>query len=948
MSGTPQPTATARRVALVLVAAALASLLLALGPGALASSATQQQHDQLVAGEHRAREAYASLPLAFVPNAGQTDARVRYSAQASGASVYFTRKAAVLALVKGAKGFALRLTFPGANPAVRIEGRRLGTGTVNYVLGSDPAAWRTNLPTYREVVYRDLWPGVDLVFRGESGILKYEFLLRPGAKVDAIRLAYRGAERLSVSSAGELLIQTPLGLLRDERPRTYQQIGGKRVPVTSRFALVGRDDAYGFALGSYDRSRPLVIDPGLLYSTFLGGSGRDGANGIAIDASGNAYVAGFTNSADFPTTTGVFDPSANGNFDAFVSKLNPTGSSLVYSTYLGGSLSDEGQGIDIDAGGNAYVTGVTSSTNFPTSVGAFDTTHNGGNDAFVAKLSPTGSALVYSTYLGGSNTDNANGIAVDAVGSAYVTGLAVSSNFPTTLGAFDPSGGFDAFVTKLNAAGSGLVYSTYLGGTGADQGVAVTLDGAGSAYVTGFTSATDFPTTVGAFDTTHGGGNTDVFVTKLNPAGSALAYSTFLGGSSFEEGFGIAVDTTGSAYVTGRTGSSDFPTTVGAFDTTYNGGMNDAYVTKLNATGSALVYSTYLDAEHGHGIMVDAAGNTYVAGYAGAGLPTTPDGFDTTYNGGGDVFVTKLNPAGSALLYSTYLGGSADDIGLDIAVDAAASIYVTGATELGTVPFPTTSGAFDTTHNGGIYDAFVAKLGTAAAVPATLTLSPAAAVNTVGTSHTVTATVQDAGGQPVADVIVRFTVTGSVTTSGQCTTDASGQCTFTYQGPPLPGADAISAYADSDGDDMQDAGEPTAAATKTWVLPPSTEFCEVKITNGGWFVASNGDRASFGGNARVAADGSVAGQQEYGDHGPAQARNVHSIELTATTCSDDLTTATIFGTATVDGSGTFAFRIDVIDMGEPGTNDSYGILMSDGYASGQRQLQGGNVQIHKP
>jgi hypothetical protein len=897
--------------------------------------------------KREALEAYGKLPLAFVRNAGQSDARVRYAAQASGASFAFTPREARFAFAKGRKGLALELRFLGASGRADPQGARQLPGKVNYLRGKDPAKWRTGLPTYKEVVYRELWPGIDLAFRGGAGTLKYELRLDPGADPGDIRLAYRGAERLSLGRTGGLSIETALGVLRDERPRSYQEIGGRRVPIASRFALE-RSGAYGFAVGDYDRRHRLVIDPGIVYSTYLGGSGLDEGQAIAVDGAGSAYVTGETSSADFPTTPGAFDTSYNGgDFDVFVTKLNQTGSTLLYSTYLGGNGFDLGTGIALGGAGTAHVTGVTFSADFPTTPGAFDTSYNGGGDAFVTRLDPTGAALLYSTYLGGSSLDQGFGIALDAAGNAHVAGQTRSAAFPTTPGAFDTSsnGALDAFVTKLDPTGAALLYSTYLGGSGVDVGRGIALDGAGSAHVTGQTDSADFPTTPGAFDTSFNGAN-DAFVTKLDQTGSTLLYSTYLGGSDFDEGFGIALDGPGDAHVTGFTGSTDFPTTPGAFDTTLSG-VRNAFVTKLNQTGSTLLYSTYLGGngvDAGFGIALDGAGSAHVTGQAtSTNFPTTPGAFDTTLDGGGDAFVTRLNQTGSALLYSTYLGGSDFDVGHEIALDAAGSAYVTGFTN--STDFPTTPGAFDTSYNGD-GDAFVTKLATAA-VPATLVLTPPADVNPVGTSHTVTATVEDATGQPVEGVLVRFMVTGSVNATGECTTDSNGQCSFTYQGPPLPGADVITAYADTDEDETQDVGEPTGAATKAWVLPASTDFCEVTVTQGGWIVALNGDQASFGGNARVQEDGSVQGQENYQDHGPAQPRHVHSIELLALTCSDDLTIATIFGTATIDGSGTFAFRIDVTDQGEPGTNDTYGITLSDGYASGQQRLQGGNVRIHK-
>src|ERR671918_757834 len=429
--------------------------------------------------DRKALDAYGDLPLAFVPNAGQTDDLVRFSAQTVGAQFHFTETEAVFAFDKVTpdqdRGVALRLGFQGANPGTRIEGQGLLTGKVNYLIGNDPNEWHTNLPTYGQVVYRDLWPGVDMVFRGDASRLKYEFLVRPGARVQDIQLAYRGADRLSVNKAGQLLIGTSAGTLTDVRPLSYQAVGGKRVPVKSRFLLrpdTGKAKGYGFAVGHYDLRQPLVIDPGLLYSTYLGGDSSDIGNPIAVDGSGSAYVTGETSSNNFPTTAGAFDTTRSG-VDAFVTKLNPAGTALLVSTtFLGGSSTDRGFGIAVDGSGSAYVTGETESNNFPTTAGAFDTTQSG-VDAFVTKLNATGTApLAYSTYLGGSSTDRGRGIAVDGSGSAYVTGETESSNFPTTTGAFDTTqNGVDAFVTKLNTTGTApLVYSTYLGGSSTDRG----------------------------------------------------------------------------------------------------------------------------------------------------------------------------------------------------------------------------------------------------------------------------------------------------------------------------------------------------------------------------------------------------------------------------------------------------------------------------------------------
>jgi hypothetical protein len=902
------------------------------------------------ATKKRVADTYAKLPLSFVPNVGQTDERVRYYAQGQGFSFYFTDKKAMLAFQKGKHGQALELRFLGANPAARIEARRRAPGTVNYLTAAEH---HTNLPTYERLVYRNLWPGIDMVFRGAGGTLKYEFHLRAGADPSDIRLAYAGAEGLTLGAGGALLVDTPLGALRDSRPQTYQRIDGRRVRVDSRYALA--DASYGFAVGRYERSQPLVIDPSLAYSTYLGGSSFDRGRGIAVDAFGSAYVTGFTTSANFSTTPGAYDISFNGgDNDAFITKLAPSGSSLLYSTYLGGSSGDVGFGIAVDGSGSAYLTGRTDSANFPTTPGAFDTSFNGLFDAFVTKLSSTGSSLLYSTYLGGSGGfDEGDGIAVDGSGSAYVTGQTISANFPTTPGAFDTSfnggGTFDAFVTKLSSTGSSLLYSTYLGGSGTDFGQGVAIDTSGSAYVTGGAESADFPITPGAFDTSPNG-EIDAFVTKLSSTGSSLLYSTYLGGSGSDLGIGVAVDASGAAYVTGFTTSANFPTTPGAFDTSFNsfnGGDPDAFVTKLSSTGSSLLYSTYLGGsgtDFGQGVAVDASGAAYVTGVTtSTDFPTTVGAFDASYNGGEDAFVTKLNTAGSAPAYSAYLGGSGDDEGHGIAVDSLGAAYVTGLT--GSTNFPTTAGAFDASANGAV-DAFVTKIAEAGG-PATVTLAPKSATNSVDTQHCVTATVKDALGTPVPGVTVRFSVTGSVTASGSRTTNSSGRARFCYTGPALPGQDLIKAYADTNKNNTQDLGEPSETATKTWVLPSGTALCVVKITNGGWIIANNGDRASFGGVAKESSSLEASGNEQYQDHGPAEPINVRSRAVQALTCSNNRTQGTIFGTATINGSGVQNFRIDVQDLGEPGTGrDHYRIRLDTGYDSGDHILRGGNVQIH--
>ena len=689
-----------------------------------------------LAASAQVRERYGNLPLSFEANHGQSDSTVKFLSRGSGYSLFLTSDEAVLVLsqseadesrtasrvartavrARDRKSAVVRMTLVNANPRSQTAGHHELPGKSHYFIGNDPAKWRTNIPTYAKVKYEGVYPGVDLVYYGNHGQLEYDFVVAPGADPGVVTLAFEGAREVHIDARGELVLGVEGGVVRQHKPVVYQEVAGVKQEVAGRYVMKGKRQV-GFRVAAYDPSRPLIIDPVLVYSTYLGGSGIDAGFGIAVDGAGSAYVTGTTRSTDFPTTAGAAQTTHAGGFDdAFVTKLDATGSGLVYSTYLGGSAFDSGSDIAVDVTGSAYVTGSTSSNDFPTTAGAVQTTHAGGvYDAFVTKMDATGS-LVYSTYLGGSDDDGGSDIAVDAAGSAYVTGSTASTDFPTTLGAAQTTnagGRSDAFVTKLDAAGSGLVYSTYLGGSGVfgDVGLGIAVDGAGSAYVTGDTASTDFRTTAGAAQTTFAGGR-DAFVTKLDATGSGLVYSTYLGGGFSDVGFGIAVDGAGSAYVTGSTSSNDFPTTAGAVQTT-GAGRVDAFVTKLDTTGSRLVFSTYLggsDDDGGSDIAVDAAGSAYVTGdTTSPNFPTTAGAVQTTHAGGAhDAFVTTLDATGS-LVYSTYLGGSFIDSGTGIAVDGAGSAYVTGETR--STNFPTTAGAFQTTHAGGL-DVFVAKIAT--------------------------------------------------------------------------------------------------------------------------------------------------------------------------------------------------------------------------------------------
>jgi pimeloyl-ACP methyl ester carboxylesterase len=627
------------------------------------------------------------------------------------------------------QGVNIRLSFSGANPNPRLEPfNRLET-VVSYFIGNDPAQWRAAVPVWGGVRYNDLYPGIDLEITGEGGHLVQRLVTRPGANLSAVRLRVEGADAVTptpspaavaspnlVGRAGweqGLLLRTALGdftlpLLQVEegmvKPALVQQVDRLAFEVAHPFTVENGADSAPLSIAHPQQ------EVSLLYAGFLGGSGWDEGWGIAVDADGNAYVTSFTQSRDFPAVVGP-DTSYNGGVsDAFVVKVNPSGTGLVYAGFLGGSDRDWGLGIAVDAAGNAYVTGYTESRDFPTVVGP-DTSYNGGlYDAFVAKVNPSGTGLVYAGFLGGSDRDMGRGIAVDAAGNAYVTGVTNSRNFPAVVGP-DTSynGSYDAFVAKVNPSGTGLVYAGFLGGSDWDVGEGIAVDADGNAYVTGYTRSRDFPTVVGP-DTSYNGGYYDAFVAKVNPEGTGLVYAGFLGGSDIDEGYGIAVDADGNAYVTGETDSRNFPAVVGP-DTSYNGGYSDVFVAKVNPSGTGLVYAGFLggsDIDEGSDIAVDAAGNAYVTGRTSSRNFPAVVGPDTSYNGGRyDAFVAKVNPEGTGLVYAGFLGGSDWDEGWGIAVDAAGNAYVTG--ETASRNFPAVVGP-DTSYNGGPYDAFVAKV----------------------------------------------------------------------------------------------------------------------------------------------------------------------------------------------------------------------------------------------
>ncbi len=665
------------------------------------------------ATQARLSAAYGHLPLRFEANQGQTDPRVNFLSHGADYSLFLTPTRAVLELQQSGGGNVVAMKVLGANPTSHPVGLGKQVGVSNYFIGNDPAKWHTNIANYARAAYRNVYHGVDLVYHGDQQQFEYDFVVHPGADPRAIHLAFAGTQGQSIDAHGNLVLHTSGGDLVEHAPAAYQTINGVRHPVASRF-VIGRDGQVGFRVGHHDHGRPLVIDPVLSYSTYLGGRANDSGNAIAVDSSGSAYITGFTASSNFPTK-GPIQPSNAGGNDVFVTKLNPTGTAIVYSTYLGGSNSDIGNGIAVDSAGDAYVTGSTTSANFPMK-SPLQSGLRGSEDAFLLKLNPAGTALVYSTYLGGSGIDVAYGIALGGSGGTYVTGTTGSTDFPVTSGAYQTtnSNTDDAFVAQVNATGSSLVYATYLGGNSGAHGLGIAVNGSGNAYVTGWTGSSDFAT-AGAYQTVNAGG--DAFVAELNAAGSARVYATYLGGYGNNRGNAIAVDGSGNTYVTGYTDSTSFPV-FNAYQSV-SGGYGDAFVTEFNASGSALLYSTYLGGNgadnagaDGGAIALDSVGNIYVTGSTqSTNFPTTLHAFQPSYGGGGDAFVAKMNPTLSgpaSLVYSSYLGGSrSNEEGFGIAVDSSGNAYVAGQTFSN--DFPTTTNASQTRF-GGTSDAFVTKI----------------------------------------------------------------------------------------------------------------------------------------------------------------------------------------------------------------------------------------------
>ncbi len=674
----------------------------------------------------------------------------------------------------------VRLSFPNANPRARVIGLAELPGKTHYLTGRNRRNWRTGIPAYAAVKYEGVFPGVDLIFYGRQRQLEFDFFAAPGADVSAIRFGVEAADSsgVRVDATGDLAVTTEGGEIRFRKPLVYQlaeglpwslaraklpgpagngsQASPRRQSLEASYVVRGVEGRtgqsklgtrksetgnatlamgrvkyeVGFDIAGYDRSRPLVIDPVLSYSTYLGGTGLDYAEGIAVDLTGRAYLVGYTNSADFPVSNAAQPGGGGGTCgngldiypcpDVFVARLNAAGTALDYATYLGGSGEDFGTGIAVDAAGNAFLTGYTNSPDFPL-MSPFQTSLGGGYDAFAVELNPQGSALLQATYLGGGGDDVASGIAL-ASGGVWLAGFTSSPDFPSTPGAVRENfggGPSDAFVSRLDPATGALVYSTFLGGSGEDYASGLSAGPAGDVSVAGYTNSADFPV-ASALQSNSAGGSCgsafssspcyDAFVSKLGGEDGSLVYSTYLGGTGSDSAYAVAVDGEGNTLVAGSTTSADLPVSAGAWQPAGGGLSTDAFVTKLNANGDAILYSTYLGglgADAALAVAVDGAGNALVTGYnLGGDFPLVSP--LQTAAGNFDAFLAKLNATGTALLISTYLGGSGQDKGKAVAADPSGNAYIVGGTF--STDFPVTAGALQQAYGGGSFEGFVVKM----------------------------------------------------------------------------------------------------------------------------------------------------------------------------------------------------------------------------------------------
>jgi uncharacterized repeat protein (TIGR01451 family) len=792
----------------------------------------------------KTENAYGMLPLRFEANMGQTDSQVKFLSRGKGYTLFLSATESILTLKKpvaaekepngadklnafirkpvAVEQAVLRMKIQGSNRGARVIGMDELAGKSNYFIGNDAAKWRTDVPNFAKVRYEGIYPGIDLVYYGNQTRLEYDFIVAPHADPRIITLEFEGADDVAIDQAGDLVLRAGSGEIRQHKPVVYQEINDVKRAVASEYRMKGEREV-GFQIAAYDPTRPLIIDPILSYSTYLGGSSDDAGVGVAVDINGNAYVTGYTSSTNFPTTA-AYDPGCgtdnscnldrtwNATFeDVFITKLNPSGTAAIYSTYIGGSNMETGTAIAADGSGAAYVTGYTRSTSdFPRVNQISGGLYQGGGseEVFVLKLNATGSTLVYSSLLGSGNSDVGLGIAVDIYGATYLTGATQSEYYPTTAGAFRSTRlgrGYAAFVTKVTPSGTvlypgapALAYSTFLGADCSvdTAGLDIAITGGedpSEVFITGFTGCIE--TTEYAYQPGPGSGFfRDAFVSHLNSTGSALLYSTYLGGTGNDEGSAITIDETG-IYVAGHTGSGNFPgASSSPIQNMLRGGM-DAFVTKFDISTGGLIYSTFLGGSAGDaaaGIKVRnrrvyVAGSTSSTDFPGAAAST----MWPNLRGARDAFVAELNAQGSAIVHATYLGGTTDEgmgvifpqtptvggVAHSLALDSAGNLYVAGSTNSTDFPMVPMATPYQGTFGGAPEDAFVVKLAPTIDLAVTKTGPPTATVDYTG-NYTIVAS--NVGSFDATNVVVTDHLPSAVklagsphTTAGTCTTSGN-------------------------------------------------------------------------------------------------------------------------------------------------------------------------------
>src|ERR1043165_1097382 len=752
------------------------------------AAAQQPVQAKLAAG------ALANIPLTFEANHGQFDAPVRFLSRTPRYTMFLTPTETVLRLRDaGAQNDVVRWRLSGASSDPVIRGEQPLETRTNYFRGNDRRNWRTDVENFGQVRYERVYPGVDLVFRGNQQQIEYDFTLAPNANPKQIRLVFDGVESLTLAKDGALILRTAHGQLVQPRPLVFQEIDGRRRIVDARYRVSGK--SVGFALGSYDRGKPLVIDPVLVWSTYLGGSSEDYAYALAVDSSGNVYLTGNTGSTDFPTVNPIYGTKGY-DWDVFVTKINAAGTAIVYSTYLSANgWNEQGKGIAVDSSGNAYVTGVTNATDFPgVTAGSIQPSFGGtgdNHDAFAMKINAAGNAIVWATYLGGAGDDFVEGgITVDSAGNTYLAG-ATQGGIPwIDSSAIQPTyggGDYDGFVIKIDSSGA-KVWATYLGGSDGDIAKAIRIDGSGNAWIGGGTSSTSWPGVSGSSLQSSNAGGGDVTITEINAAGTAIIYATFLGGSGGDAIAAMVLDSSGNIYATGFTDSTSFPGVTGSsIQPSNGGGAYDIWVAKLNSGATSIAWATFLggsDWDMPESLDVDSSGNVYLNGLTVSTDFPVLNAIQPTYGGGeDDVVVAKINAAGTALVWSTYLGGTDNDTSYGGALDSAGNYIIDGFTA--SSAFPGTSGsAIQPTYGGG-FDAFVVKIGNSAS-PSLTSINPTSGVP--GTQVTLTGSGFGAGqgtgsvwlGNKLAGSIVSWSDTQIVATVA--TNVASGSASVQQAG----------------------------------------------------------------------------------------------------------------------------------------------------------------------